>query len=102
MPSLASQFEGLKTEGEDRRRELPKTIEMRQPVHQETLKEGKVPPRHTMENRTKLEAREGLESKDKPQPKPRVGPPISGKRLASLRLGNAIDECFSATCQYRV
>ncbi len=41
MLSLAPQFEALKNKGLDRRRDLPKTMEKRQAVHQETLKKWK-------------------------------------------------------------
>ena len=41
MLSLAPQFEMLKNKGMDRRRDLPKIIERRQRVHQETLKKWK-------------------------------------------------------------
>jgi hypothetical protein len=41
MLSLAPQFELLKNKGMDRRRDLPKTIERRQVVHQDTLKKWK-------------------------------------------------------------
>jgi hypothetical protein len=41
MLSLAPQFELLKNKGMDRRRDLPKTMERRKAVHQETLKKWK-------------------------------------------------------------
>jgi hypothetical protein len=41
MLSFAPQFEFLKNKGMDRRRDLPKTMERRKAVHQETLKKWK-------------------------------------------------------------
>jgi len=106
MLSFTPQFEFLRNKGMDRRRDLPKTMEKRNVVHQETLKkwrairterpnqmkkpettspekkriepkpgtELKAPPKKTMENRSKLQQREGIEAKEKPRPRPKVDP----------------------------
>ncbi len=104
MLSFTPQFEFLKNKGTDRRRDLPKIMEKRKVVHQETLKkwktiktersnqmrkpetpppesrkiepkpgmEQKAPPKNTMENRSKLQPKEGTGPKEKPQPKTKI------------------------------
>jgi hypothetical protein len=67
MLSLAPQFELLKNKGMDRRRDLPKTIERRQRVHQETLKKWKA-IKSERSNQTK-----------KPEPAPPGGRTIEPK-----------------------
>jgi len=94
MLSLAPQFELLKNKGVDRRRELPKTIERRKAVHQETLNKWrkiktersnqmkkpeiappesrKTEPKPRMEQKTP--SRDLMENRDKIHPKDGVEP----------------------------
>jgi hypothetical protein len=77
MLSLAPQFELLKNKGMDRRRDLPKTIERRQLVHQETLKKWKAiksersnqmkKPELVPPGGRKIEPKSGMEGKAPPK-----------------------------------
>jgi FecR protein len=93
MLLLVPQFELLKKRGVDRRRNLPKTVERRKAVYQETLKkwraiknergknietksgvEQKAPPKTLMENKNKVQTKEGVAPNEKPQLKPKTEP----------------------------
>jgi hypothetical protein len=94
MLSLTPQFEFLKNKGTDRRRDLPKIMEKRKVVHQETLKKWKAiktegsnqmrKPEIPPPGSRKIEPKPGMEQKALPkdtmenrsklQPKERTGP----------------------------
>jgi hypothetical protein len=77
MLSLTPQFEFLKSKGVDRRRDLPKTMEKRNVVHQETLKKWRAirtersnpmkKPESAPPGKKRIEPRPGAEQKPPPK-----------------------------------
>lgn len=86
MLSFGPQFEVLKNKGADRRRDLPRTMEKRNTVHQETLKKWKAirtersnqmkKPEVAPPGTRKIEPKPSVEPKPqaKPQPQPKIEP----------------------------